>query len=121
MRRLDTVEDQSGETKGVLIEWKEVRVADNCAQTLLKIQTMTDAMRRLVGGKIDFHHTCHNLGRTENLDLLNETRYGRLLVSAEIYRCAKRACITFRRHASKQSRGNADTGTRKEENNGNTR
>ena len=51
MQRLETVEDTAWETKGILVEWKAVRIADKCAQTLLKIQALTSAIQKLVEGK----------------------------------------------------------------------
>ena len=94
MRRLEIIGDATGETKGILIEWEEVRIADICFQTMLRIQTTTDAMQKVLDGKIEFHHTCPGRGRDENMELLNEKRYGRLLINTEIYPCLKRATIS---------------------------
>ena len=49
--RLHAVENENGETKGVLIDRKSVRLGDDCAQILLKIQIITAAIRKLVDGK----------------------------------------------------------------------
>ena len=45
MQRFDAIEDQNGENAGVLIEWGEVRVSDNCSQTLMQIQTLANSMK----------------------------------------------------------------------------
>ena len=44
--RPDTIEDPTGDTEGILTEWGEVGIADSCAQTLLKIQTLTNDMQK---------------------------------------------------------------------------
>ena len=56
-QRLETIEDAKGETEGILPEWKEVRVADSCAQTLLKIHSLANVMRKLLDWKIECQHT----------------------------------------------------------------
>ena len=50
-QRLEIIEDSAWKTNRVLVEWKEVRIADICFQTLLKIQTPTNATQQLPGGK----------------------------------------------------------------------
>ena len=95
MQRLEIVEDAAGETQGILIEWGEVRISDSCVQTPLEIQTLTNAMQKLIGGKIERRHTFPGHGRDANLELRNETRYGGLLVNAEVYPCVKRACLSL--------------------------
>ena len=44
--------------------------------------------------KIECRHTLPDHGSGANLELLNETRYGRILINTEIYRCLKRACLS---------------------------
>lgn len=95
MQRLETAEDSEGETNGILVEWGEVRIADSCVQTLLKIRTLTNAMQKLLGGEIECHHTCRGDGRGANLELPNETRYGRLLGNTGMRPCLKRACVSL--------------------------
>ena len=41
------------DTMGILIGWREVRIADSCVQTLLQIQTMANSAQKLLGGKWD--------------------------------------------------------------------
>ena len=50
-QRPDTIEDPTGDTDGVIIEWEAVRISDSGAQTLLKIQTLTNDMQKLLDGK----------------------------------------------------------------------
>ena len=53
IQRLETIEDASGDTSGIFIEWEQVRKADICVHTLLKIQALTNPMQKLRGGKIE--------------------------------------------------------------------
>ena len=95
MQRLEIIEDAAGETNGILLEWEAVRIADSCAQTLLKIYPLTDPMQKLLGGKTECRHTFHGHGWGANLYLLNEARYGILLINTEMYPCLKRACLSL--------------------------
>ena len=52
-------------------------------------------MKKLLDGKIECHHTCPDHGRDANLELPNETRYGRLLVNTELYPCLKREFLSL--------------------------
>ena len=113
-QRLGAVEDAAGETKGILVEWEEVRIADSCAQTLLKVQTMSDAIRKLPDGETERHHACPDQGRDANLELIAETRYGRLLINTEMYPCLKRARLPHGSNTPRPNRGNADQRARTE-------
>ena len=107
-QRLETIEDAAGETKGILVEWGAVRIADSCFQTLLKIQTPTNAMQKLLDGKIERRHTCPGKGRESNLELLNETRYGRLLINTAIYIMPHRSMPIHGIHTPHPNRANAN-------------
>ena len=48
--RLDATESENGEVNGILVEWKDVRMADDCAHTPIKIQTLTNDMQNLLDG-----------------------------------------------------------------------
>ena len=50
-QRLEIIEDAAWGTNGILVEWEAARIADSCVQALLQIQTLTDAMRKLIDGK----------------------------------------------------------------------
>ena len=50
-QRLGAIERENGEVRGIFIEWGEIRMADDCAQTRLRIQTTTNDMQRLLGRK----------------------------------------------------------------------
>ena len=52
-RRLETIQDPTGDTREILIEWEEVRIEDRRAETLLKIHILTNATRKLIGGEIE--------------------------------------------------------------------
>ena len=95
MRRFETMKGPKGDAAWILIDWGEVEISDSCAQAMLKIQILTNAAQKLLGGKIERRKTLPNQGREANLGIPNRERYGRLLISAEIYTCAKRACITL--------------------------
>ena len=69
MQRLEIIEDSAGKTEGVLVEWEEFRIADSCDQALLKIQTLTDGIQKLLDGKIECRHNCPDHGREKNLEL----------------------------------------------------
>ena len=45
--------------------------------------------------KIECRHTLPDQGRGENLELLNGTIYGRLLINTEMYPCLKRASLSL--------------------------
>ena len=94
MRRLGIIEETAGEPNGIL-EWEEVRIADSCGQTLLKIQTLTSAMKKLLDGEVECRHTCPDRGRGKNLELLHETGYGGLLINTGMYPILKRACLSL--------------------------
>ena len=49
--RLEVIGGENEEVNGILIEWAEVRLEDDCAQTLLKIQILTNVMQRLLDGE----------------------------------------------------------------------
>ena len=51
MQRLEIIEDAAWEIEWILIECADVRIADSCLQTLLKIQTPTNAIQKLRDGK----------------------------------------------------------------------
>ena len=95
MKRLDAVEDTDRETKGILGGRGEVRIAERCGKTMQKVQNMPNATQKRIDGKIEFRHACTDHGREANLYMANETRYGRLLISTEIYTCVERACISI--------------------------
>ena len=40
IQRTTLLENEKQETKGILIEWEEVPVGDECSRTLLRLQTM---------------------------------------------------------------------------------
>ena len=52
-QRTHTIATETGDIKGVLVEWAEVRLSDYCSQTLLTIQISTNSMRQLIDGKIE--------------------------------------------------------------------
>ena len=70
-------------------------VADDFAQTLLKIQALPNAAHRLSVGKIPRLGSCAGDGRDANLEMRSIVKYERLLINSEIYPCAKRACVTI--------------------------
>ena len=45
--------------------------------------------------EIERRHTCPGNRRDAILELLSETRYGRLLITTEMYPCVKRACLSL--------------------------
>ena len=73
-----------GEVDGILIARKEVRVADNCVQTLLKIQTLANLIQQLTEGKMPRRETCSKEGRKESPESVGEMKLGRLLINTEI-------------------------------------
>ena len=77
-------------------------------------------MQKLIDGGIECHHSRPDHGREGNLELPNETRYGRLIAHTEIYLCAKRACVTLGAiHLSRI--GKRKSGERTQENHGSIR
>ena len=44
-----------GGKQGIPIDWEEVRIADNCVQTILKIQTLTNLIHQITEGGIVRH------------------------------------------------------------------
>ena len=77
-RKLDTIEDAAGEINGILIQCREVRISEIFAQTLLKIQTLTNAAQKLLGGKAECRHTCpgtrkRRKSRTSQRDKIRKT------------------------------------------------
>ena len=62
MRRIQTIESATGEIKGVLIAWGEVRLAEDYAQTLLKIQSMANATQQLLWRKIERRRSFRTMG-----------------------------------------------------------
>ena len=77
----------------MLIERKEVRIADDCAQTLLKIPALTNATQQISGEQC--HSSCAGEGRDANLDMVGKINYGRRLINTEIYPCVKRWCVAL--------------------------
>ena len=102
MQRLQRIGSETGDIKGVLIEWEEVRISDDWAQTLLKIQILTNVKHQLLEIKIECRKTRPYGGRDGDIEMLNRTKYGRLLINAEIYPCVKGSCIAL--DATRQSR-----------------
>ena len=95
MRRLEIIEDAAWETDGVLVECKEVRMTGISSQTLLKVQTLTNAAQKLLDGKIERHRACPDRGSGANLEMLYGTGYGKLLINTEMYPCVKRAFVSL--------------------------
>ena len=93
-QRLQKIETEARHIAGVLIEWKEVRLADDCVQKLRKIQISTNATQHLVEGEIERRQPLPRKGAQENLEIPIRIKYGRRLINAENCPCAKRACIT---------------------------
>ena len=50
MQRLVLLDNEKGDTKGMLLEWEEVRIGDHCLQTLLKLQTLTNDIQAAAEG-----------------------------------------------------------------------
>ena len=100
MQRLGDVGNETGDVNGMLIEWKEVRMADDCAQTLLKIKTLANAMRKCAK-KIECRKSRPNRGRGD-MEMINRGKYGRLPLTAEVYPCLKRSFVAL--EASRRSR-----------------
>ena len=50
IRRLVLLDNEKGDTKGILTEWKEVRIGDHCLLTLLKLQTLTNDIQAAAEG-----------------------------------------------------------------------
>ena len=51
IQRTVLLENEKGEIKGTLIEWEEVRVADECSRILLRLQTLTNLTQAAEEGK----------------------------------------------------------------------
>ena len=49
-RRMQLLGNGKGYADGILIEWKVVGIADNCAQPLLRIQALTNTIRQVAEG-----------------------------------------------------------------------
>ena len=49
IHRMQEIQGAGGEIKGMLIEWGEIRTADDCFQTLPEIQTQTNSTQQLLG------------------------------------------------------------------------
>ena len=95
MQRLETIEDAAGGNQGDI---DRMQSSTNSRQMRQDNDKNTNPDRRLsetARRKIERHHTCTGQGRDENLELLNETRYGRLLVNPEMHPCLKRACLSL--------------------------
>ena len=54
VRRMVLIGNEKGDIDGILIEWEEVRISDNCAQTLLKLQNRTNAIEQFAEGEVVF-------------------------------------------------------------------
>ena len=83
-----------GDTEGILNEWKEVRVADNCVQTLLKIQTLRIRAHQLAEGNSTPRFISNRRTQSEHRSS-RKMKLGRPLISTEIYPCAKRSFVTL--------------------------
>ena len=58
IRRTQLLGNEKGDIGGALIEWEEVRISDNCAQAVLKIQPQTNNAQQVAEGKVVFHSKC---------------------------------------------------------------
>ena len=79
----------------MLIEWKEVRIGENCSMALLKLQTLTNNIQAAAEEKIPCRKKCPAEGKDDNKDRFDQMEYGRLILNTEIYSCAKRACASL--------------------------
>ena len=51
IQRLALLDNEKGDTEGILIECKEVRIGDQCLETLLKLQILTSDIHPAAEGK----------------------------------------------------------------------
>ena len=56
IQRIQLLGCESGDVKGILIEWEEVREAEDCFQTMRGIQALTNLAQKLSVGK---YHASH--------------------------------------------------------------
>ena len=77
IQRLQLMGNEKGEIKGILIEWKEVRIGDHCLQAILKIQTFANNIQAADGGKLICHPRFTAGGKASNPELFDQMRYGR--------------------------------------------
>ena len=83
-----------GGANGILIEWEEVGISDNCVHTMLKIQALTTTAHQVDEGnstppKIPDSRKISQPGRPRKDEIWQTTD------KHKIYPCAKRACVTL--------------------------
>ena len=88
---------------GIQLEWEEVRIGDQCAEILLKLQILTNQAQAAAEGKMYRHSKCPQ-GETKKTrrSLNRPNRQGGLIINTEVYPCMKRACVAL--SAMKQTR-----------------
>ena len=52
IRRAQRIDNEKGDVEGIRIEWQEVGIADNCVQTLLRIQSLANTTQQVSEGKV---------------------------------------------------------------------
>ena len=52
IQRTSLLENEKDGVKGLLVEWKEVRIGDECSRTLLKLQSLTNLIQAAEEGKL---------------------------------------------------------------------
>ena len=99
---------RGGDSTGILIGRGEVRLAEDIARPLLKLQLVTNDVQKLLDVEVECRKTCPNIGSGESIEAIRRIRYGRLLVSEEISPFEKRARGAIDAFRENLSWGNAD-------------
>ena len=89
IQMIQLLENEKGGFSGNLIEWKEVRVADNCVQTILEIHALTNVAHQVTEGN-STPLIMPKRRKDENQETIEKMKYVRLLIIAEICPRAKR-------------------------------
>ena len=84
IRRMQLLGNDKGVVDGIPIEWKEVRISDNCAQPLMKIRSIENTAQQVDEGKVVRRSKFPREGRPSNQDTFERMIYGRLLKNTEI-------------------------------------
>ena len=100
IQKLTLLNSEQDEIKGIQIEWKEVRVADECVRILLRLQTLTNLIQAAGEGKITMgetqcHRSCPKEGSEGIRDFFGRIKTGRLVINTEAHPCMRRACTAL--------------------------
>ena len=77
--------NETQKAKGILLEWKEVRVGDDYSKTLLKLQMLTNLVQAAAEGKCSATRNAPRTGAQDNRELFIRTKPPeRLIANTEI-------------------------------------